>query len=448
MAARESQGMQIALIIFVVLTVLLSVSTYMFFDKYQQGLLKVEATEHETRQAQDAQTIAERDLREVSIKVLGTGPKADVADILKAHRDDIEKLYPIEELEKTPTYHELVSYLATTVRQSDSYLISARQQVIDHEKQIKRIEATKDRQLGVFRKTADDATVRYTGFTKDYNDEYKEFARKTGDAMEATERSIRDAAKREAFAAEELSKKDAVIRKLQQHILELKSHIHRPELVGTKIADGRITSVNQSRKTAFINLGSADVLRRRTRFQVFPDNNEAIGDAKPKATIEVTRVLAGHRAEVRITDAELLKPVMEGDRIYNETWIKGKRSGFALAGFMDIDGDGRDDRGKVIAIIRQNGGKIDAQVHPDGRVEGEMTLDTDFLLTGTYLREPRGNKAAQQGYEAFAALAERNKTTTVRLATYLRNLNYPVVVLKKKRSFRLRNAGDKKNGAY
>ncbi len=36
MAARENQGLQIALIIFVMLTIVLSVTTYIFFDNYKK----------------------------------------------------------------------------------------------------------------------------------------------------------------------------------------------------------------------------------------------------------------------------------------------------------------------------------------------------------------------------------------------------------------------------
>ena len=39
MAVKENQGLQIALIIFVVITVILSVSTFMFFKYYEDAVL-------------------------------------------------------------------------------------------------------------------------------------------------------------------------------------------------------------------------------------------------------------------------------------------------------------------------------------------------------------------------------------------------------------------------
>src|SRR5262249_36678120 len=63
MAARESQGFQIALIVFVMLTVLLSLTTFVFFRNYQSEQQKSkEAGDKEkaaTQKATDMQT--ERD---------------------------------------------------------------------------------------------------------------------------------------------------------------------------------------------------------------------------------------------------------------------------------------------------------------------------------------------------------------------------------------------------
>ena len=47
MAARENQGLQIALIVFVVLTVLLSLTTFVFFRNYQGEQLKATRGEGE-----------------------------------------------------------------------------------------------------------------------------------------------------------------------------------------------------------------------------------------------------------------------------------------------------------------------------------------------------------------------------------------------------------------
>ena len=447
MAARESQGMQIALIIFVILTVTLGVTTYLFFDKFQQEVLKAEGSKALIQEANEAKDAAEKDLKEVK-QVLTRAGNAKVADMLKQHKDDLQNLYPLEELEKTPTYPELVAYLSTTAIESDSKLVSVMREKVDLEKMIKSIETKKDAQIVQFKTQFDDVNTRYTGVAANYNNKLDEFQQKTGAALTAIDGIKRDVAKREAVAAQELDKLAGMIREKDKREKELLSKVERPDIVGTVTAQGKINLVNQSRKIAYISLGSLDGLKTRLRFQVFPDNNEAITDATAKATIEVTQVLGGHRAEARILDAETLNPVLPGDRIYNATWTKGQRSGFALAGFMDMDGDGRSDRDKIIAIIRRNGGKIDAQVRDDGRIEGKMTLDTDYLLTGAYPREPKGNKAAQQGYDTFSATATRNNTRTIRFNTYLQKLGYSIVEPKKKgSSFRSRKPGDKK-GAY
>ena len=55
MAARENQGLQIALIIFVILTIMLIVTTYMFFSSYSSERDKAKSPgKHEQHQEQAA----------------------------------------------------------------------------------------------------------------------------------------------------------------------------------------------------------------------------------------------------------------------------------------------------------------------------------------------------------------------------------------------------------
>ena len=53
MAKRESQGLQIALILFVMVTVVLAVTTFVFYRKTEEAVQKKKA-------AEDAKTVAEQ----------------------------------------------------------------------------------------------------------------------------------------------------------------------------------------------------------------------------------------------------------------------------------------------------------------------------------------------------------------------------------------------------
>ena len=63
MAARENQGLQIALIIFVMLTIVLIVTTYLFFSNYsdQRDKAKALAQDNSDKDTKMRQAIAETD---------------------------------------------------------------------------------------------------------------------------------------------------------------------------------------------------------------------------------------------------------------------------------------------------------------------------------------------------------------------------------------------------
>ena len=58
---------------------------------------------------------------------------------------------------------------------------------------------------------------------------------------------------------------------------------------------------------------------------------------------------------------------------FSPAWSPGERIHFALAGFIDITGNGKDDRDLVSRLIELNGGAIDDEVRVQTRyvVEGE-----------------------------------------------------------------------------
>jgi hypothetical protein len=451
MAARESQGLQIALIIFGLLTVALGISTYLFFDKFQQETLKISSLQEEALKAKANQEIAEKDLRDLKRLVTDT-PSEKVAALVSTHEELHKTLNPqsADETAVIYTYPELIEQLEVTKRQLAGDLDSSRSQVLTHEKRIQDIELGLNGQIAVYKKKSEDAAQRLAGIENNYSLAATQFTQKTDAALAAVEVQKRNLGTRETEVAKSIEQRDQVIRGKEKREKDLLTAIDklRPDPEQVKTAAGRVSLVRTENKTAYINLGSADGLRPRVRFLVIANNNQAIGEATPKATLEVTQVLEGHRSIARILDSELLDPVLPNDRIYSETWKKGQRTGFALAGWMDMDGDGRSDRRKIVAIIARNSGRIDAQVEDDGRITGKMTPETDYLLTGDYPREPRGNKASQKGYERFIATADKNNSRKMSFRTYLQNLGYTVTDSKgKKVDFRSRKPAGKK-GAY
>ncbi|MEM9586145.1 MAG: hypothetical protein AAGA03_02595 [Planctomycetota bacterium] len=157
-------------------------------------------------------------------------------------------------------------------------------------------------------------------------------------------------------------------------ISEQRKEIDRLRNEGFETTQGMISYVAPGQNMVTLNLGSADDLRRGVRFGVVDNSATRIKDAKVKATIEVVRVLDAHIAEARVTARpEIRDPIISGDKIYSPFWSPGRSVKIALAGLIDLDGDGIQDNAAVEGMIQAAG----AVVH-----RGELDSSVRFLVTG------------------------------------------------------------------
>lgn len=191
--------------------------------------------------------------------------------------------------------------------------------------------------------------------------------------------------------------------------------------------DGRITWVNQRSRTVWINLGLADGLYRQTSFSVYDkaDGSFARGqkearqddderDSKQefdvknysKAEIEVTRIIDRNLAEARILQDDVSNPILPGDVIYTPAWVPGRTVKFALAGFMDYNGDGKSDREIIKNLITVSGGEIVAEVADDGNYIGAVSLDTRYLVLGSRPTEKGSDDAIRKNYGKIIGQAD------------------------------------------
>ena len=160
--------------------------------------------------------------------------------------------------------------------------------------------------------------------------------------------------------------------------------LSQSSVVGFPPFQGKITEVAKGGDIVFINLGRADTLRPGVRFAVVGQVVSRLADGKPKATIEVVEVLttADHLSRCKVVSIRNSNRIQVGDSIYSPAWQPGKKVEFAMIGIMDIDGDGNDDRKKIIELIESRGGIVTFDLPPDGKVTGELTIDTRWLIVG------------------------------------------------------------------
>jgi hypothetical protein len=189
-----------------------------------------------------------------------------------------------------------------------------------------------------------------------------------------------------------------------------------------EVADGRVSSVNQD-GTVWINLGTADSLRRQVTFAVYDADEHDAAKAEKKGAIEVTRLLGDHMAEARVIEDEPTNPILTGDRIYSQVWHRGKKLRFALAGIIDIDGDGQNDMQLARELIELNGGVVDAYVNDQGEAVGEITANTRYLVLGDY-PEAATQVALQEPWEKMHQEARAVGVETITLTEFLGQMGY------------------------
>jgi hypothetical protein len=192
-------------------------------------------------------------------------------------------------------------------------------------------------------------------------------------------------------------------------------------------ADGRVTWVNQRHGKVWIDLGSTDGLRPQVTFSVAADGNADAEAAAKKGSIEITRIIDGHMAEAQITSDDPKNPILTGDRIYSQVWDRGRTVGFAIAGMIDLDKDGKEDLAKLKNIIAASNGRVDASINDGGQLDGEMKIDTRYLVLGEY---PDGTQARDQAirdsWNTLSEDAERLGIETIPLDEFVKLMGWRV----------------------
>lgn len=418
MAARENQGLQIALIIFVILTIILIVSTYMSFRAYSDHRDKANAL-------QTQNSDKDRDMRAAieeaaAFRALITSAQDEALDAVKeaagnelqAHGDGLP--------EAERNYRGLVARLSSTLRKAEATNAEQAAKIQELESKLAtNTEAAKaeaseySKKLG---QTANDLQQEREAFGQAREQITAQKEKQAADFSAARKQDVVEVQKsREQMAA--ISTQLARTDKLLEDLRNKESR----EEKANEYPDGKITRVSQRSRKVWLNVGQADGLRQQTSFVIVaPEKGNPIA-TEPKGRIEVVRVTGAHQAEANIVDDDLSDPIMPGDNIFSVVWEAGRPEHFALAGRMDIDGDGESDRELVRDLISLNGGVIDAEVTEDGQRTGQMSVHTKFLVFGD---RPGADSKDLQGYSEIYKEAEELGVKSINAPEFVRYLGY------------------------
>ncbi len=416
MASSENQGLQIALIVFVILTLLLSVFTFLFFRSWEQAL--IEAGDNLTR-ANEFQAANTRTL-ETNNKLkdlLGIDPGKDIEGVQATYNEDVEK-YMNAFPEDKRRYRDALIYLSDVMQQRDANLAAEIDKVQQLNDQFIAAEKDKNQQVQAHQSTAEQATSDLTTERTNFND-FRDQMKRSGEELLATKQGLQK--RLDESTAEAALNIDQLTSDLREsNLIKDRFKVQRDELQDPvfKVADGKIAHVNQYTGTVWLTIGYADLLKRQTTFSVYSVDAADVANPPSKGKIEVLKILGDHLAEARILEDDITDPISMGDLIYTPVWTPGRAERFALAGVMDLDGDTRDDRHIVRNLITRSGGVVDAELSDEGEILGEMTADTRFLVLGD---QPTENV---QGFSAIQKRATELGIDEIKLDVFLDHVGF------------------------
>lgn len=392
MAARQDQTLQIALIVFAILLVVFAGFTYWFYKQSSDAAQRIVALTSERDEQRSTAGNLQAD-KEALLTSMGFDPFADKAAIenqIKADMDRMGSTLP----EAKRNYRDVLQVIYDENQQLAQSQAVDRQTIDDltnklqeveagHMAQIKRLEQDKAQ----IEQEAAAARNQFAQARAALDASQKQLAAQLQSQTEAF-----DQERASLTAAREAAEKESAQRQqtIDKYLAE-----RTEEEFSFEVADGQVTWVNQANNTAWINIGSADSLRRQVTFSVYDTEDTDAGKADKKGALEVVRMLGPNMAECRVMDDDPRNPILPGDYIYSPTWHPGRPQHFALTGVIDLDGDGKSDLELAKDLIELNGGIVDAHPNPEtGEQVGEMTIGTRYLVFGE--RSEKTNDAAMR----------------------------------------------------
>jgi hypothetical protein len=312
---------------------------------------------------------------------------AEVGEVLKNYPTDMAVFDP--NVEKKD-YRQFPIYLLDTIRERNVQIDRARQieQKLTREKAEVVERETKAREQAVKEKNDAEAQLaaardQHTQNIAKLNSEKDQItAQITKFKQDAEVKTNALQAEQTRLLAETKTQRATIDSQLERIKLAIDQEFEEPA--------GEVINVDNGGRTVWINIGFDDGLREGVTFAVLDESTLNVADAKIKAEMVVERVTDAHMAQARVVTPNYTRPVLPRDLVYSPAWRKGRTQGFALVGLMDIDNDGRDDRDMIKSVIERAGGRVDAELLPNGNVEPKgnvpgkgMNVNTQFLVIGT-----------------------------------------------------------------
>jgi hypothetical protein len=170
-------------------------------------------------------------------------------------------------------------------------------------------------------------------------------------------------------------------------IVKFQEAIKPPDLQKFSTPKGKIVSLDPRGQLAWIDLGEADHIRNQQglTFSIFGQGTAGRGSKERKGALEVVNVMGPHLSMAKITETvdPRTNPMQTGDLLVNPAWSPTMQGHVAIAGLIDLAGDGRDHSDEFKRNLQKQNVVVDAYLDlKEATIKGKMDVKTDYLIVG------------------------------------------------------------------
>jgi predicted nuclease with TOPRIM domain len=388
-ASNKPGPVHFALISFVILSVVLGITTYMFHREYSDRAAKI--AELEGKSSSQNQAIKKMDDEVQALKNL-TGQKFETVldpsnptnptSVSGAAKKDINDFG--QDLSGV-TYAETLQKLREALDASRSDVASKITSVADLQKNLKDQQSRLNSQIDLHRSAQEKSEADKRDVISNSNERLTTKQKEVDRLNAENNQSLADLAQERESRTNERKKLQKDVVDLENRIDFMKGKIDALEMISFEEPDGYIRRIDTTTNSVYIDLGQADGLKTRMTFGVYSKEGSGVGRGAEdvKARIEVTQLIDAHLAVARVIQSDLTRPIVPGDLIYTPIWSPGLIEKISIVGPIDLDNDGRSDREEFRRMLAVSGCILDNEINDEGEripAGGKITVQTKFLV--------------------------------------------------------------------
>jgi hypothetical protein len=416
-AANESQGLKIAVVTFIVLTVILTVTSYFLYSAYSAADARLTSANDQLAEKTKASGMALNQYSEIRTKVGTKNEEYDQAKeeinahfkkmdqrleavltatnaaVTKAQADgaqgteleeakqNIQKIIASVRSEPNKSYissidrlHELFENLALLTTELSINYVNLR----------KSLEAATSVAKTQVDKEADAAAKSQADVLseqKNHEEARGILVTKVSELQAANDKlntEIANLTTKVKQQEEDFARKQETLTTI---IREERDQNERKELILDR-PDGYVTYVDYERREVLVSLNKRQGARPQMKMTIFDAKSPGIPTERPKGSIELTQIGDQFSAARIVKTDSTTDPIRVGDIVYSAAWSPNQPMRFALVGKIDVNRDGRDDRAELRRMIEEAGGTIDFDLPPAdlGKETGSLSPRIDWYV--------------------------------------------------------------------